>query len=173
MAVGMYDAAYVYFIRPVGMRGPVKIGCSTLPERRLKDLMIWSPFELEVAARLAGNIRVEQQFHAKFQHLHTHGEWFRPDQELCETIRVIRAGAFDLSSLPKAKRLYAAKWSDEQRKHASLSHRIRHLEKRGIVTPSDLSRALTYWWRKSPEEQLEVFVRAEAHLAANDKREAA
>ena len=53
----------VYFVRPVGMRGPIKIGCSKLPENRIKSLMVWSPFELEIAVAIPGNFKLEKAIH--------------------------------------------------------------------------------------------------------------
>lgn len=35
---------HVYFIKPIGMDGPIKIGCSDKPARRLITLAAWSPF---------------------------------------------------------------------------------------------------------------------------------
>lgn len=97
-------ASYVYFMRPVGAEGPVKIGCSGKPAKRLEAYMNWSPWPLEVVATVPGSFHLEWAFHAKFAHLHTHHEWFREDPELTATIDAIRAGSFDLSSLPPAKR---------------------------------------------------------------------
>lgn len=43
---------WVYFLRPVGEEGPVKIGVSEVPENRLRTYMVWSPMILEVAAKI-------------------------------------------------------------------------------------------------------------------------
>lgn len=51
----------VYFIRPVGMDGPVKIGGSGVPKNRLNNLMTWSPFPLEVAATDDGGYPLERR----------------------------------------------------------------------------------------------------------------
>lgn len=95
----------VYFLRPIGADGPVKIGCSVRPLARLQEQMIWSPIMLEIVASIAGSFPVEWAFHAKFLHLHSHSEWFRADPELTATIEAIRAGTFDLATLPSPKRL--------------------------------------------------------------------
>lgn len=44
----MTRAMTVYFVKPVGMDGPIKIGCTTTPAARIESLTIWSPFPLEV-----------------------------------------------------------------------------------------------------------------------------
>lgn len=93
----------VYFIKPVGMDGPVKIGCSGNPRKRLSSLMSWSPFRLEIAATFPGEYDLEENLHQCFSDLHSHGEWFRPDPRLTETIKKLQAGmqifaAVDLSA---------------------------------------------------------------------------
>ena len=48
----MRQQRYVYFIKPVGMEGPIKIGCSIMPTERLEGLAVWSPFPLEIVAAI-------------------------------------------------------------------------------------------------------------------------
>ncbi|PYE89623.1 GIY-YIG nuclease family protein [Phyllobacterium leguminum] len=96
------DAKYVYFIRPVGMSGPIKIGFSEIPHERLRVLMSWSPFPLEVIAQVNGNYELEQNLHSIFAPQHTHREWFEASAELLSGIEKLRAGAplteaFDLT----------------------------------------------------------------------------
>lgn len=97
-------ALYVYFARPIGMDGPVKIGCSGQPNARLAGLMAWSPFLLEVAAAIPGDRRLESRFHAAFRRQHSHHEWFRPSPELTATIAAVAEGSFDLTTLPHTPR---------------------------------------------------------------------
>lgn len=98
-------AQYVYFMRPVGARGPVKIGCSTAPDDRLKLYMSWSPVDLEVAATVPGGYPLEWAFHHRFVHVHARHEWFNADDDLDAVIEAIRAGTFDVDTLPEPKRL--------------------------------------------------------------------
>lgn len=126
----MSTQRYVYFMRPVGSEGPVKIGCSVLPSKRLLAISAWSPHPLEVAAQTPGHFDLEAAFHARFEHLWTHGEWFRADPELTATIDAVAAGTFEVSILPAPKRLGhrslppAAKWTDERRARTSLAIRF-------------------------------------------------
>jgi len=46
---------YVYFIKPVGASGPVKIGHSHIPFERLNTQMNWSPVKLEMITWAAGD----------------------------------------------------------------------------------------------------------------------
>lgn len=51
----------VYFIKPVGLAGPIKIGCSYSPEKRRSALDCWSPFALEIIAQIDGGANLERQ----------------------------------------------------------------------------------------------------------------
>lgn len=96
---------FVYFIRPAGQRGPVKIGCSVKPAARLHACRAGSPVPLEMVAVMRGDLAVEWGFHARFSHLHLHYEWFSVDDELDLVIEQVRRGKFKASSLPPPQRL--------------------------------------------------------------------
>ncbi len=72
----------IYFIRPVGMLGPIKIGCSTCVDDRLEALATWSPFKLEVIYTEPGDYSLEKQIHEVFADYHSHREWFHPGERL-------------------------------------------------------------------------------------------
>jgi len=96
---------WVYFIKPIGMDGPIKIGCSYSPDFRRKTLETWSPFPLEIVAEWEGGAVVERQFHALFSSSHIHHEWFSVSDELLSTIEQIKAGVFDGAALPDPQQL--------------------------------------------------------------------
>lgn len=83
---------YLYFIKPVGMDGPIKIGYSEKPIGRLMTLSVWSPFVLELMGTAPGGSREENFLHQRFAHLHTHREWFNSSPLLRRTIERIIAG---------------------------------------------------------------------------------
>lgn len=91
----------VYFLKPEGMSGPIKIGSSRRPLHRLQSHLAWSPIPLEIIATIDGGIELERRFHARFKHLHSHGEWFNAAPELNETIARIQDGSFDTRELPE------------------------------------------------------------------------
>lgn len=66
----------VYFIR-AGVHGPVKIGRSTMPAKRLADLQTphWEP--LMILRLFRGGEEEEAQMHQRFAALHIRGEWFQ------------------------------------------------------------------------------------------------
>lgn len=72
----------IYFLRPVGERGPFKIGSSVLPVNRLKAYQIWSPVMLELAAACVAHPRTEQFLHRHFLAAWLHGEWFKWTPEI-------------------------------------------------------------------------------------------
>lgn len=90
----------VYFIKPVGMAGPVKIGCSASPDGRRRALESWSPFALEIVAEIDGDFDLERRFHARFRDTHQRREWFDWSPELQAVIDAIRAQTFDVTTLP-------------------------------------------------------------------------
>lgn len=93
-------ARTVYFIKPVGMDGPIKIGCSVSPDNRRQTLEEWSPFPLELVAEISGDMMLEARFHGYFRGEALRREWFNASPRLLETIRQINDGTFDMSSLP-------------------------------------------------------------------------
>jgi hypothetical protein len=82
----------VYFIRPVGMEGPVKIGLSKDPEARLAQLNHFSPLPLEIAARVEGGRDLECQIQDCFADQHSHCEWFLAHPRLSKAIADLQAG---------------------------------------------------------------------------------
>lgn len=85
-------AKQVYFIKPVGMDGPIKIGCSKWPEHRLVDLSIWSPFPLEIIASGEGSHELERFIHRMFAESRSHKEWFHATPDLVARILRVQAG---------------------------------------------------------------------------------
>ena len=83
---------YLYFIRPVGMQGPVKIGSSNIPERRLEALMKWSPYVLEIVATAPGSHALEFNVQDCFYDDLLHHEWFHPSARLDKLMADLRAG---------------------------------------------------------------------------------
>ena len=91
----------VYFIKPIGMDGPIKIGCSISPDNRRQSLEEWSPFPLEVVAEIDGDLMLEARFHGQFRAEALRREWFTASPRLLATIERIRSGKFDIAELPQ------------------------------------------------------------------------
>lgn len=122
----------VYFIKPKGMAGPIKIGSSVSACRRRADLERWSPVPLEIVAELDGSYETEMRFHARFAKLQERGEWFTATRDLLAVIAEVAAGTFDVDSLPPPRRLPRKMEqrgrinSPEQRLQRSYSIRLAH-----------------------------------------------
>lgn len=81
----------VYFIKPSGLDGPIKIGSSERPMTRLMDLAAWSPWPLELIGTAQGTIADEHFLHKCFADCHSHREWFHSTPNLREAIQNIIA----------------------------------------------------------------------------------
>jgi hypothetical protein len=83
----------VYFMKPIGMDGPIKIGVSANGcEKRLMKLSVWSPFPLEIIGTIPGWTKQEAYLHRRFAGQHSHREWFHSSELLWRTIHRLLAG---------------------------------------------------------------------------------
>lgn len=96
---------FVYFMKPVGMDGPIKIGCTIDIGERLNQLARWSPFPLELVAHVEGGPRLERKLHSYFREHHSHKEWFSPSPMLLALIAHINGGGAieDLIDIERVK----------------------------------------------------------------------
>ena len=78
------ETVKTYFIQSV-LGGPIKIGISSDPPRRLKTLQTSCHQKLQIIAMLDGD--QEKEIHRQFSHLRTYGEWFEAVEELTQWIR--------------------------------------------------------------------------------------
>jgi hypothetical protein len=90
----------IYFVKPIGHAGPIKIGHAKYWDVRGPNLQTWSPPPLECLAFVEGGMMTEKRLHALFQDCRSHGEWFHPVGRLLSAIADIRAGTFDFDALP-------------------------------------------------------------------------
>lgn len=91
----------VYFMRPIGQQGPIKIGCSAQPIKRLRDVETWSPLPLEIVAHAPGGNSHERILHYRFGQHRLHGEWFAENAELIALMaRVAETGALPPMDIP-------------------------------------------------------------------------
>lgn len=128
----MKPAPFVYFLRPIGQPGPVKIGCSSDPNGRLTTFMAWSPLRLEIAAKIPGDMPLEQRIHGIFADQHSHSEWFYPSKRLTDFINSLASGIpigelIDLTAPVKRFRTTPKRppISEDRRRCLSYSSRIR------------------------------------------------
>lgn len=81
----------VYFVCPKD-KGAIKIGRSRDLGARLHSLMAWSPYPLHIYATCTGGADLEKAIQRFFAHNHSHGEWFRPAEDLLKFMDFVAAG---------------------------------------------------------------------------------
>ena len=77
---------FIYFIQAVN-GGPVKIGFSICPEKRISELQTANPYKLELIGKITGNINAEKKLQKHLIHAKTYGEWFEPDEIVIDAIK--------------------------------------------------------------------------------------
>ena len=85
----------VYFIQ-CGDNGPIKIGTSVNPDRRLFEYRIGCPYPLKFIGVMNGNRHLEKRLHKMFAEFNIQREWFEPVPEL---IKFIEANSEPLGEL--------------------------------------------------------------------------
>lgn len=138
----------VYFIKPVGMTGPIKIGCSQSPDNRRRSLANWSPFALEIIAEIDGDTEIERRFHAKHIAAHQRREWFEATASLLADIAAVRAGTFDVATLPPpvfvtGNKVSTVRQSQEYRTALSYALRVSAMGRRAGVSFPGCTHQLT------------------------------
>jgi len=102
---------YIYFARPIGGDGRIKIGCSYNPAKRLVALASWSAYPIEIIAVAAGGFADEKMLHQFFADDRLHCEWFRASDDLhfvIEAMSRARLSASDaIAALPSRRKAAA------------------------------------------------------------------
>lgn len=77
----MEPFALVYFCQSI-VGGPIKVGLTDHPWRRLSALQIGNPYRLRFVGFLPGDRADEQALHEVFASARLRGEWFHPTPDL-------------------------------------------------------------------------------------------
>lgn len=153
----MKKDGFVYFIKPVNYPGPIKIGFSRHPAKRLNGLLLWTPFQLEILHTVPGDRKLEMKIHSHFADLHDHHEWFHPGERLLNAIEAMQGGksveeSVDLTDL-KGRINGRPNWTPEQRSRLSYVSRVRwalakHQQKnrrQHYRLPNDVQEIVSWW----------------------------
>ena len=94
----------VYFARPVGALGPIKIGVSRCPKRRVEELSFAEKRAVALMHTMNGDGKLEHALFRCFADIHERGEWFKPHWRLVGFIEQLKSGvplseAIDLSDV--------------------------------------------------------------------------
>lgn len=76
----------IYFVRAVTL-DLVKIGVTDDAVKRMRALATTSPDALALLGIMAGSVAKERLLHERFAANRSHGEWFRPDDDILFYIR--------------------------------------------------------------------------------------
>lgn len=79
---------WVYIIR-AGEDGPIKIGWSRTPARRLIDLQGAHSETLWIMGLIPGSMEYEKELHKRFAKMRLRGEWFRADRTLPHLLQLL------------------------------------------------------------------------------------
>ena len=109
----------IYFIRPVGQDGPIKIGHTYAKSatRRLQSLQIGNHLELEIFATCEGSLSDEYALHKHLKNHSLRGEWFKSSREVYDVIGYLCSPGADwgvFAERPKKKKPpsdFYRKWS--------------------------------------------------------------
>lgn len=134
------ETRYLYAIRPVGMRGPVKFGISIEPQERITAYARWSPFPLEVAFHVPGDHKTERLIHRFCAETHSHHEWFDWSPRVQRIIDAALNGADIRALLPDD---LPAHPDTENRKRAAQTKEARETRSKNM---------LDYWRSKRAED---------------------
>lgn len=151
---------FIYFAQAINGQGPIKIGCSRVPARRIEALMAWSPQPLHLLAVVPGNWKLENNLHQCFADAHLHHEWFNPIPRLVDAVRAIASGVPIAEAVDLSKRvgsIRGAPHSDERRRRMGYSQRFSWLSRkyRGKHLPHDVDAILRNWSKDAQPTEAE------------------
>jgi hypothetical protein len=110
------EEAMVYFIQE-GDDGPVKIGFSDNPARRLQELQVASAKHLNLIAVIEGDVSKERELQARFQEFRLSGEWFIPITEIFLYIDRVGVGALTIVECPICGMQYLPNIAEDVQTH--------------------------------------------------------
>jgi len=90
----------LYFARPKGQLGPVKIGCATNVKNRIQQLRPFGMSALELVASIPGSMDDEWRIQSLFWHDRLEGEWFNWSRGLQILMDSAARGELDIEALP-------------------------------------------------------------------------
>jgi hypothetical protein len=146
--VSVARPTFVYFMRPIGADGPVKIGCSIHPLGRLSQLMEFGHSHLEIVAAILGDLALERNLHECFLDTHSHREWFNASPRLTACIEALQAGKPIHEAVDLTKRLgdFKRKPRKAQRTSAAWTERVEFNRLRNIkITKKLVEKGARFW----------------------------
>lgn len=137
----------VYFMKPKGKKGPIKIGCSNGPDQRLETLAAWSPYPLEIVGTVPGNFPDEGFLHSCLADHHLHREWFKAVPQVIEAMqKVLAAGSVEavraeMEPAGSIRKKIRRKRTEDEKQRFSYSKRVSLCENKTRKVQADRWRA--------------------------------
>lgn len=179
---------FIYFMRPIGQLGPVKVGCSIQPLSRLAQYQAWSPIPLEVFFSFPGGPKIEAALHAHLADTFSHHEWFHASEKLQRIVAGLRDGRAwgDLITLGQKSPMRSASArrivTQSTRQRQSYLMRLHHAANRvKLWVPQDVYSICSRWSgygrepsiHPTPQEIVrlnEVLANPERHFVSREVR---
>ena len=118
----------IYFLRVKG-DGPVKIGASKKPIKRLTQMQTWCPLELELICEVPATFFLEGVLHLLYKDFRIRGEWYETNSYLTELIAYVT----EHKALPeRIKEIAANRWASIQEAEREAAKRAE--QRRGYLT---------------------------------------
>jgi hypothetical protein len=147
----------VYFIRPVGHDGPIKIGCSQDSDKRLYALQMLSPLRLETICAVPGEHHHENAIHHMFAAHRRHGEWFEATPEVLAFVeKVLASGCLPplnvLQQAPRTAGSMSKRVTPETLRRSKITAAVSRAERHGFgfanrerMRPDDVAAIFARW----------------------------
>lgn len=87
------SSGWIYFVK-AGPDGPIKIGWTVNPQKRLEQLQTGSAVRLFILGTMEGSSVGESAFHKRWSRYRIRGEWFEPAPEIVDFVRINRHRGF-------------------------------------------------------------------------------
>lgn len=70
----------------------IKIGVSSYPEKRIKDLQTGNPYEIKLLLAINSDdaYQLENQFHKYFKNINSGGEWFEINEDVKNFVKYLK-----------------------------------------------------------------------------------
>ncbi len=116
------DGECIYFVQIVD-DGPIKIGYSRKPLRRVRNLQASNPYTLFVVGLLIGNRDIEASLHQRFAEYWIGGDWFRAGARLLKYIDSLNFGRHEIGRTGR-RLIYNSAWRGEDARLETKRSRI-------------------------------------------------
>jgi hypothetical protein len=118
---------WVYFVQAEA-GGPIKIGLTTNPDRRLAVLQTSSPLKLRYTRLLEGDRKREQRYHDRWRRHRLWGEWFEAVDGLARFAHAVPAS--ESGSTAEASAAFEKGWNEGWGAgRSSMDLRVKRLER--------------------------------------------